>query len=340
MDITVNIQSYNTFGGSRLYSPIGDLLICNTGEYGPAVQSLDITVCLPSRTRQFLPTLEENFDRFHTYLGKLPKVTFRRGKNRVEIIWRSHRLFAEDNLGPWPSPDLLKLAAADVSEAVGMLKKKIKATDQFDLERFLADATTSVNKPVDTMEAWTEIRDRAKAIRLAAPESGNPWDQLDIDWSLYHPKAREILNDPFFWDCADDTAPHGNDTGSDLLEDYLRWSKRNKAGSPLTFLERLLKGWNIKQMDWAIVDPDETRKNYQKDSIALSVCNESIIALAFATLKTKAECPPELIRMALAGLTRTAILVKGSGLKEETKAEWFQSIEKMNRKLASLLSDD
>jgi hypothetical protein len=32
--------------------------------------------------------------------------------------------------------------------------------------------------------------------------------------------------------------------------------------------------------------------------------------------------------------------VKGSGLKEETKAEWFQSIEKMNRKLASLLSDD
>lgn len=337
MDITVNKQSYNTFGGSNLYSPIGDLLICNIHDYGPAIQSLDITVCLPSRERIFLPTLEEIFDRFHSYLETLPKGTFRRGKNRVEIIFRSHRLFAEDDVDLRPSLELLRSAAADVADSLGILQSKIKATDSFDLKRFLADAIPSLKNLPETLEAWAEMRDRAKAIRLLALASKDPWEQLDVDWTRYHPEARKILDDPFFWEGADDTAPHGNDTGADLLDDYLRWSKRNKAGSPLTFLAKLLKGWGIRQMDWMLVDPEETRKQHLENPIALPVCNESVIALAFATLKIHAECPPDLIRMALASLTRTETLIADSKLSDSIQAEWHQSIGKMRRKLESLL---
>jgi hypothetical protein len=35
-----------------------------------------------------------------------------------------------------------------------------------------------------------------------------------------------VLDDPFFWQEADDFAPHGNDTGADLLADYRPWRRR------------------------------------------------------------------------------------------------------------------
>lgn len=78
------------------------------------------------------------------------------------------------------------------------------------------------------------------------------------------------------------------------------------------------------------------RKLNHDDPISLAVCNESAIALAFAVLKLRAECPAELIAMALAAMTRTAILVNDSDLSNETKRSWEQAILTMRRKLISV----
>ena len=159
----------------------------------------------------------------------------------------------------------------------------------------------------------------------------------EIDWSHYHPKAKEILDDPFFWDCADDLAPHGNDTGADLLDDYRRWDKRNRTRSPLDFLDRLLARWDIKPIPWSVTDKEAVRKLHRDDPIALSVCNESAIALAFAVLKMRAECAADVIQVALAGLARTAIVVKASRLSDANKVSLDDAIAKMKDKLESLL---
>lgn len=217
-----------------------------------------------------------------------------------------------------------------------MLRKRIKPEDDFDVERFLADAASVLATKIGTMEEWEQIRQRATAKRKARLASKDPWELLEIDWDQYQPKAREMLDAPFFWETANDLAPNGNDTGADLLEDYRRWDKRNAVASPVTFLDRLMKKWDIMPIDWSIADEDTVRKLRQENPTALSVCNEAAIALAFAVIKMRAACPPQVAERGLAALKRTAIAVKGSTLSNEVKAQWDVAIGKMRAKLESM----
>src|SRR4051794_19424192 len=71
------------------------------------------------------------------------------------------------------------------------------------------------------------------------------WQQLDIDWTEFHPAARILLDDPFFWDCTDGYSPHGNDTGADLIDEFVKWRKSHTQESPQSFLSQLLDQWGI-----------------------------------------------------------------------------------------------
>jgi uncharacterized protein YfeS len=337
MDISVYRRSYNSYGGSSIFSFVGDLLTARLGDYGSAVESIELIACLPSRTRKFLPTLEEMFDQLHEYVKSLPQITFRRKVKRIELIFLSKHFFAEGEEGWKSSAQKCNTAAEEVAEVLPLLKRRIKPTDDFDVERLLADASRLLITRIGSMEEWKRLREEAEAKRLAWQATKTPWELLEIDWSQYHPKARDVLDDPFFWECADDLAPNGNDTGADLLEDYRRWDKRNRTRSPLAFLDWLLKRWAIRPIDWSVTDEDAVRRLNRDDPLRLSICNEAVIALAFAVLKRRAKCPADVIQMALAGLARTAILVRESSLSDEIKASWDQAIEKMKGKLESLL---
>jgi uncharacterized protein YfeS len=336
MDISVYRRSYNTYGGSSIFSFVGDFLTARLGDYGSAVESIELIACLRSRTRTFLPTLEEMFDQFHEYVKRLPQVTFRRKLKRIEIIFLSEHFFSQDDETWKPSAKKCNRAAEEVAGALTLVKKRLKPADDFNVERLLADASRLLATKIDSMEEWEKFREEAKAKRLALQAMKTPWELLEIDWSHYHRKAREILDDPFFWECADDLAPHGNDTGADLLEDYRRWDRRNRTRSPLDFLDRLMAKWGLEPIDWWVTDPDAVKKLHQDDPIPLSVCNELAVALAFAVVKMRAKCPGDVIQMALAALARTAILVRDSSLSSEIKASWDEAIEKMKGKLESL----
>ena len=116
----------------------------------------------------------------------------------------------------------------------------------------------------------------------------SPWERLDIDWDDFHPKARQILDDPFFWDCANDFAPNGNDTGADLLESYRGWLKRHRDGKPIRFLEDLARQWGY--ADLQAMDED--------------VLNEAGIGLAFADMKLRGSCDGPLLELAMKCLLR------------------------------------
>jgi len=132
----------------------------------------------------------------------------------------------------------------------------------------------AVNRLIDEIDAEREAR-RLQPMTM---------DRLPVDWTQFHPSARTILNDPFFWDFADDDAPHGNDTGADLLTAFRRWRARNQTTSPLDFLDLLLKEWGLLHDDQTLVEAE--------------------IGLAFAQIKLEGRCDPDVAARALAAIDR------------------------------------
>ena len=57
-----------------------------------------------------------------------------------------------------------------------------------------------------------------------------------------HPRARELMVEPLFWDCVDEGAPFGSDEGSDAYYEWRSWREEN-PGVPLTqCLDWILNG--------------------------------------------------------------------------------------------------
>lgn len=338
MEVTTYKNTYNTFGGSTLYGSAGDLLTSRLDEYGSAIDEIEVVAFLRSSSRKFRPTLERLFDQFHEDIELLPRITFRRKLNRVKIEFLSSHFTADDEKHRNATPEQRMVAAQEVAEVLPLLRKRVKPADDFDVERFLADASEILTTRIEKAEEWEKVRQAAAKKRLAIQATKSPWELLEIDWDQFHPQAREILDEPFYWECADDLAPNGNDTGADLLEDFRRWHKQHPGTSPVRFLDSLMNRWGIEPIDWLATDDVTVNKMEKEQPIPLSVCNEAAIALAFAVIKLRASCPSDVAERGLAALARTEMLVNRSTLDDKVKAEWDVTISKMRNKLEPLSS--
>ncbi len=330
--------TYTAFGGSAIFSYVTNLLTVRLGNYGSAIEEIYLTAGLRDRVRDPWVGFENLFDSFHASLDKLPKVTFYRRLKRVEITFASRRFTSEDDRGWEPKPDLCNRAMQEVTEMLLLLKKRVTAKDDFDLPRFLEDVQQLLAEKIDSAAEWLQIREQASAIEIRAREAKSSWEQLGIDWKQYHPDARTILDDPFFWDCANDIAPHGNDTGADLLEDFQRWNRGHRNVSPLRFLDAELAAWQVVPIDWSVTDENAVSALERDKSIEMTLCNEAAIALAFAVLKLRGQCPPDVLRMARTALQRTAIVIRHSSLEAALKTKWESGIKLMQEKLESVLA--
>ena len=331
MDVACYQQSYNSYGGSSLFGPVGDVLSLKLGEYGPGVQKIEITAFLrsPGPPRK---TLEDLYRQFHAGLPRLPRVVFYRQRKTITIHYLSQ--FTDEDTRA-VSAKQKRVAAREIAVALQLIRTKVKSSDDFDAERFLKDAEALLSQ-TRSAEEWKQIAEAAREKWAATQAAKDPWDRLEIDWKKYHPKARDVLDDPFYWSSVDDMAPNGNDTGADLLEDFRRWNKRNPRGAPLKFLDRLMQGWGIKPIDWLATSPAVVRELDKSKPIPLHVCNEVAIGLAFAVIKLRGTCPAALAQYAQAALKRTALLVKDSSLDASIKSQWDTAIARMQEALNGL----
>ena len=267
-------KSYNCYGGHQSVHRVGNFLLAGSHGFREAIKEITVTLHLPCsgppRKR-----LEQLFEKHHSNRSSLPKVTFRRSKGKFEIDVASELMDGRD----WkPSSHVsLPLFARGVEEVIGavsLMKGRLKNSDAFDLTGFLSHCEAARERlPVSeaslqTLVAALDAAEKAKRDAMSA------WEKLDIDWEDFHPRAREILNDPFFWDCADDFSPNGNDTGADLLDDYRGWVKKHKGGDSVRFLEDLAKRWGYPDLG----------------SMDDHVRDEAAIALAFAEIKLRGMC--------------------------------------------------
>jgi uncharacterized protein YfeS len=186
---------------------------------------------------------------------------------------------------------LFKAGVAETITALELLKKRLTAKDNFNLEAFLAHCNRAQSRLPSTVEelaAFAEEREKRHAARYAAM---SPWERLGIDWRDFHPDARQILDVPYFWECSNEFAPNGNDTGADVLADYRKWLRRNPSGDPIAFYKELIRRWGVAS-DEPLSDLNRT------------IMDEAAVALAFAEFKLRADCRPSVAVLAQAAIHR------------------------------------
>jgi uncharacterized protein YfeS len=308
MRLEAMTKTYDSFGGHPLMSLAMDFLLGEAPDVGRAISGIGITFHFPHHGPP-RSTLEDLHASFNAYRARLPKIVYRRKQSQVEIDVASDLLDAGTLRDAHGMPvALFRQAVAEVAIALDLLGRRLSAKDDFDLAGFLAFRDGQLSKLPSTQEALEAFQQESERRWRIRQASASPWDALDIDWGKYHPDARKILDDPFYWECANDFAPHGNDTGADLLEDYRKWSRRNAGGDPIAFHRRLLARWGVS------MEPQTPADRTMHD--------EAAIALAFAELKLLGKCRP-----AVAALARAAVC---SQRREATNAvDWPHRSERL-----------
>jgi len=288
MDFYVMTRTYNTYGGHSTLSLISDFLLGDADDFGSAIIELTVTFHFPT-TGAPRRTLEKFFVSFHSNRELLPKVVFRRKVGQASIDIASELLNGKDwKLRRGLSLPLFKAGVAETVAALALLRKRLTPKDHFNLDAFLRHCGNAQSRVPSTEEALAALAKESKQRQAARYETMCPWEQLGIDWRDFHPDARKILDDPFFWNCSKDFAPNGNDTGADLLANYRKWLRRNPIEDPMTFYHAQIRNWGFPPQP--LCDLDQT------------VMDEAAVALAFAEFKLRADC-----RTSVAELARKAI---------------------------------
>ena len=313
MDFHVNAKSYNCYGGHTTLSPIGDFLLAGGGNFGDAIKEIAVTLHFRD-SGPAKKTLESLLQTHNNFRSTLPKITYRRAKGKVEIEIASELMEGRDwTRSSTLSLPLFKAGVDEVINALGLLRARLKRTDDFSLEKFLDHCEAAKKGIPNSEDALQHLASGLEAAAQAKRDGMSPWEKLGIDWEDFHPKAREILDDPFFWNCADDFSPNGNDTGADLLESYRDWHKAHKDVMPIRFLEKLARQWGYSDIN--AMDED--------------VRCEASIALAFADIKLRAACNQQARQLALdcIGQQRAQALAAGNWSHREEKLNALNQIE-------------
>lgn len=189
-----------------------------------------------------------------------------------------------------------------------MIDVRLKRTDDFDRRRFIADLSRLVSESPASDEDLKALSIKIEQQRKKHLAAMDPWERLDIDWDEYHPRARVLLNDPFYWSMVDDFSPHGNDTGSDLLADFKKWNKRHRNEPAHAMASALLRSWEISSVERSGTDENMVKELQTTDSIALDITDEAFIAVAFAAIKIRGYCDTETRELAVAAIKRERVL--------------------------------
>lgn len=316
MEFLVMVKSYNRYGGHTTLSRIGDFLLMGANNFGDGIKELTITLYL-SDSGPSKRTLDQCLESHNRNRSTLPKVTYRKEKGKLEINIASDIIDARDwKPSPRPSLPLFERGVEEIIGALPLIRRRLKDSDAFDFEAFLAHCEVAQQHIPNSESALEELVSELRETEKAKRDVMSPWEKLGIDWQNFHANAREVLDDPFFWDCTDDFSPNGNDTGADLLEAYRDWLKGYKDGQPIRFLERLAKQWGYSSIE----------------SMDHDVRAEAAVALAFADLKLRATCNAETRKLAIEAIEQQRRQAEAS-TGWSSRQERLSALAKIERKL-------
>lgn len=321
LTIHVLVQTYRQFGDHKTLSLIGDFFVMNQTNFGSTITEIEITIHFRNggapKKRQAV-----FWDQFEEELKQLPWSRFYRKKRRIQHKYLSNlgdSCLVEDSQPP--DLELFTQGCQEVAEELKKLMRKIKRTDDFDPDRFICHIQAKIDAVPDSQTEFARLQaeiERDAKIRLNAMDE---WDKLGIDWDDYHPKARKILDDPFFWSLSNEFAPNGNDTGADLLSHYREWRSKNKDMPCMKFFQRLMKEWIVK------IPPT------LDDLFSYTTYFESAVATAFAQIKVDGKCEIDINNQAQEAITNYRRSIEGNRKEWDLFTERIRTLELLEQKL-------
>lgn len=74
-------------------------------------------------------------------------------------------------------------------------------------------------------------------------------DTFRFSYKDAHVKAKALMNEEFLWSAIEETAPFGNDDGSDAAYGFRLWRVYNKNISPTVYLDQLIDRWGYPKFE-------------------------------------------------------------------------------------------
>ena len=345
-------------GGGLWIGALASLMEETLSGFGEAVQQIEIDIYFGTKLGP-LKSFEQHWPNYHQRLETLPKGRFLRKKRSFKLEIHARFAPAEEALEPeGPSrkipqaligqPGALRKTGVElrqeflepltslVSSGLSILAKKLKKADGFDSAGFLAAAERLADTlPTDREEA-TQLVDRRRE-RQAAKQAADPWAAVDVDWDDFHPTAKEILDDPWYWSSGHDWAPHGNDAGADVLH-----AMTKQPQSAWTFVKESMDTLTRNGTDWMATESALALGIANADEQMYMICEQTLLAVAFAEIKLSGNCSDHFLQMALNALQRlggSEMMQWWSGhLSPELQTEWKRRHGQMYEKLKELAS--
>jgi hypothetical protein len=188
MEFYVMAKSYNCYGGHTTLSPIGQFLLRDAPDFGDAIKEITVTLHFPS-SGPAKKTLEQLLVRHNNHRATLPKITYRRGKGRVEIDIASDLMDGRDwERSPRLSLPLFARGVDEVIHALSLLGKRLKPTDSFEFNAFLSQCESAQKRIPNSEDALQDIAAELEAADQAKHAAMSPWEKLGIDWEDFHPQ--------------------------------------------------------------------------------------------------------------------------------------------------------
>ena len=321
-------------GGNATYNLVGQYLESGLEDYGGAITEIEVLACFRGGDINH-PSLQTLFDEFHSrFLPSLPFVKLFRKKGRLALTYETHIVDATFlKRRGFLSIEIFAQVLGEIAAAFHLIDTRLKKSDDFDLARFHQDISrlvASAPQSDDELRAIKVKLEKEEHVRLAAMD---PWDQLAIEWDEFHPSARSLLNDLFFWDSMDENSPHGNDTGADLLIGFTKWERRHSTRPAHEMARRLLRDWGVSQIDYDVVNEAAIWTLLQGDLLSLVETDEALIAAAFAAVKCRGCCDRETREIALKAIVRERLpaVIEGRGWRDAT--ERMERLDLLTEKL-------
>ncbi|MEM7084211.1 MAG: molybdate metabolism regulator [Pseudomonadota bacterium] len=107
---------------------------------------------------------------------------------------------------------------------------------------------------------------------------------------LAHPRARELMTEPFFWDCVDEMAPFGSDEGAESYYEFRNW-RLDRPDRPLTECFNWILAGQLEQYNDSLCSDEQVVQDlknpgaaFMADSYDMFTLDVTIIATALSQL--------------------------------------------------------
>lgn len=125
-----------------------------------------------------------------------------------------------------------------------------------------------------------------------------------------HPRAREIMVESIFWDCADEAAPFGSDEGAEAYYEWRSWREENQSAPLIDCISWILSGdldgynetlCTDQQIVHDVTNPDDA---FMADSWDIFTLDTTIIATVLGQLMDEGKIDSAAKRYANIAITR------------------------------------